>query len=183
MAEPEKPKGRSLTQFAGIMSLASFALAVVLLGAALPLSSDREGMGAGFPMACNVSSFLLTVASFLSGVLALCGARRARGLHISIALGGVIFSGLLLFYGKILHFGQRGMTAREACIANLRQIQGAKATWALEAEGIRHDGNIVTTIAPGAPLVAMPVSSDSNRWAIEIMLQTNAWPVPRYTVP
>ena len=157
MAGPENSKSGRLTKFAGITSLTSFALAVMLIAIALRLRA-HDGRETGLAFACSNTSFLLTVVSFLSGVRALCGARKARGLDVSIALAGVIFSGSLFFSGKIHHFG-RVMTAREACIANLKQIDNAKATWALERER-RHETNTITDI-----------------------YATNAWPLPGHTLP
>src|SRR5881397_2289612 len=109
MAEAEKPNSPPLTKFAGIASLASFAVAAILLGIVLRLPPNYEGPnyydhGRGFGLACSVTSFLLTLISFFSGVLALCGAKRARGLRISIALAGIIFSASLFFWGKTLYF-------------------------------------------------------------------------------
>jgi hypothetical protein len=78
---------------------------------------------------------LLPIAGFFSGAISLLGATKARRQDISAAFAGMAMNSLLLFGIWYTCIGQsHDCSPRAACIANLKQIDGAKAVWALEKQ-------------------------------------------------
>ena len=123
MAEPEKPKSGRLTRIAAKASCAIFLVAVACITSAIlcaPLSM------LGFAGAC------LLVVGFLVGIIGLGGTFNARLRDIITAFTGTALNALLLCGMLSNALVRPGCAAGTSCIANLKQIEGAKATWALE---------------------------------------------------
>ena len=126
MAEPEKPKNRGLTRVASRASLTIFFVAFGLLAVGGLLRSAEI-----FWVAL---ASILAVPGLLLGAVALLGFGRARIRDIFVALVGISTNTVvaLLFCSKIDTPHRRCTSAKSVCLANLKQIEAAKAIWALE---------------------------------------------------
>ncbi len=126
MAEPEEPKNLGLTRIASRASLTIFFVAFGLLAVGGFLRSPE--------IFCVALASILAVPGLLLGAVALLRCRRARIRDIFAALVGITTNALvaLLCCSQIDTPHRRCTSPKSACVANLKQIEGAKATWALE---------------------------------------------------
>ena len=129
MADPEKPKTGSLTGTAAKASCAMFLTALVLLIIGLSVSSLRT---------LENGVVFLTLAGFFVGTVAFLGSLTARTRDILAAVAGMGLNGLL-FLGSYPSVDSRPSSPWAACVANLKQMQGAKASWALECKKTTND--------------------------------------------
>ncbi len=88
-----------------------------------------------------VGALLFPLLGFFSGAITLLSAAKARNQDRSAAFAGMALNGLLLFglFYNILFGPCHHCPPGSACIANLKQIDGAKAVWALESHKATND--------------------------------------------
>ena len=123
MAEPEKSKTGSLTRTAARASCATFGVALACV-AVVSLAPSLQILAPVVLLAPVLGLFL--------GVTALIGAGKAFRSDILTAFAGVAVNGvwMLVIFFDLSRPCPRCTLPKAACIANLKQLEGAKATWA-----------------------------------------------------
>ncbi len=131
MAETPQSSSKDLSQAWAIASISFFFSAVASL---VILNFVRS------PDLLDLAIYVFPATGLILGFIALTAAiSKLRFLLILVALAGLVLNGGLLGSSYTLYDVYHQSNPQQACMANLKQMESAKATWALEHHKTTND--------------------------------------------